>query len=229
MLSLSDCGVVAQIERLTKLPLVIPTRPSLQETRDYCFHSFRFPLISVPRTQPLSKLHQVDNIVLQSTCSDWTIFSLGLAEQYCIVRQSCNLLDCQTGRRAGRGVSGTTNLSLGTTCCIAKEQSVAVQSVSIMRARGEQGLVSTGGNPLHSLLHRTHMWIHCTKCDLLWKVRQHGPNSGPALLLPRHYELPRGSRGGLSSSRKGFVWSEANCQDANLKKHLQTEWIVNTS
>ena len=100
MLSLSDCGVVAQIERLTKLPLVIPTRPSLQETRDYCFHSFRFPLISVPRTQPLSKLHQVDNIVLQSTCSDWTIFSLGLAEQYCIVRQSCNLLDCQTGSRA---------------------------------------------------------------------------------------------------------------------------------
>ena len=169
-LSLSDCGV-AQIERLTKLPLVIPTLPSLQETRDYCFHSFRFPLISVPRTQPLSKLHQVDNIVLQSTCSDWTIFSLGLAEQYCIVRQSCNLLDCQTGRRAGRGVSGTTNPSLGTTCCIAKEQSVAVQSVSIMRARGEQGLVSTGGNPLHSLLHRTHMWIHCTKCDLLWKVR----------------------------------------------------------
>ena len=49
MLSLSDCGV-AQIERLTKLPLVIPTLAPLQETRDYCFHSFRFPLISVPRT-----------------------------------------------------------------------------------------------------------------------------------------------------------------------------------
>ena len=167
-LSLSDCRANRKIDKIA----TGNTNPApLQETRDYCFHSFRFPLISVPRTQPLSKLHQVDNIVLQSTCSDWTIFSLGLAEQYCIVRQSCNLLDCQTGSRAGRGVSGTTNPSLGTTCCIAKEQSVAVQSVSIMRARGEQGLVSTGGNPLHSLLHRTHMWIHCTKCDLLWKVR----------------------------------------------------------